>query len=271
MNREDTIMTSSQIDRLIKTAAPLWAGEAEVVRTYWTSPVRNAETDMRWLERQCFKEFWGSGTSKYDRGGVFVGVLKHLLGRYKEIDVSFDRREVLDVLEGVKAEFSHYCAFADAYDAIRPAGTPRINPERLESWPEEDALTALRVSHQEQHGAVGLRACSFGEGGYCTLFREGRKLRGRGGFDEQIAAACEMVYEDEIDHMLHGIAGIADSGFGDAEYELMRNLLTQQLQLRIRMRNAQFSFPLAEERVQAIFRGEIAPEPFDYARAGIAA
>jgi hypothetical protein len=264
-------MASSQIERLINVAAQLWAGEAEVVRTYWTAPVRNAATDMLWLERQCFKEFWGSGTSKYDRGGVFVGVLKHLLGRHEEIDVTFDRREVLDVLEGMKAEFSHYCAFADAYDAIRPAGTPRINPERLESWPEEDALTALRFSHQEQHGVVGLRACSFSEGGYCTLFREGRALRGRGGFDEQIAAACEMVYEDEIDHMLHGIAGIAQAGFAPADWDLMETLLIQQLQHRIRMRNAQFSFPLSEERVQAIFHGEIAPEPFDYARAGLAA
>jgi hypothetical protein len=48
-------------------------------------------------------------------------------------------------------------------------------------------------------------------------------------------------------------------------------LLRQQLQLRIRMRNAQFSFPLSEARVQAIFGGDIAPEPFDYARAGLAA
>ena len=73
-------------------------------------------------------------------------------------------------------EFAHYCAFADAYDAIRPAGTRRLNPERLESSPEEDALTALRFAHQERHGELGMRACKFTEGGYCTLFSEGMAL-----------------------------------------------------------------------------------------------
>jgi hypothetical protein len=264
-------MASEQIDRLISAAAPLWAGEAEVVRTYWNSPKRSAATDMRWLERQCFKEFWSSGASKYDRGGAFVGVMNHLLERQKEIDVTFDRHEVLDVLEGLKAEFTHYCAFADLYDAVKPPGAPTVTPETLESWPEEDALAALRHSHQDRYGAVGLRACKFGEGGYCTLFREGRALQGRGGIDDKIAAVCVFVYEDEIDHMLHGIAGIAAAGFSRADDDLMIALLRQQLQLRIRMRNAQFSFPLSEARVQAIFGGDIAPEPFDYARAGLAA
>jgi hypothetical protein len=37
------------------------------------------------------------------------------------------------------------------------------------------------------------------------------------------------------------------------------------------MRNAQFSSPLPEERVQAIFRGEIPPIEFDYRRARVAA
>ncbi len=54
----------SNIRRLVDASAPYWAGEAEVVRTYWTSPVRTASTDLLWLSRQCFKEFWGSGASR---------------------------------------------------------------------------------------------------------------------------------------------------------------------------------------------------------------
>jgi hypothetical protein len=262
---------NSQINRLIAAAAPLWAGEAEVVRCYWTWPRRNTATDLLWLKRQCFKEFWGTGAQKYDRGGMFVGGMKYLLARQTEIDVTFGRREVLDVLEGVKAEFSHYCAFADVYDALTPPGTPPITPEDLDSWPEEDTLAALRHAHQDQHGAIGFRACHFTEGGYCTLFREGRALKGRGGIEEKIAAACEQVYEDEIDHMLQGIAGIATEGFSDRDWDLLIALMVKQLELRIRMRNAQFSFPLPEERVQAILRGEIAPLTFDFARAGLAA
>src|SRR5438309_2087365 len=163
-------MTSANIQRLISVAAPLWAGEAEVVRTYWTSPARSLPTDLLWLQRQCFKEFWGSGVGKYDRGGVFLGQLRNLADKALEIDISIDRHEILDVVEGLKAEFSHYCHFADLYDS-----------------------------------------------------------------------------------------------------RLMEKLIAEQLRHRIRMHNAQFSRPLPEERVQAIFRGEIPPIEFDYRRARLAA
>lgn len=261
----------TNLARLIDIAAPYWEGEAEVVRTYWTSPIRNRETDCRWLARQCFKEFWGSGVSKLDRGGVVLGLMKSVLARATEIDITIDRYEVLDWLEGIKAEFAHYCAFADIYDALRPEGTPKINPSQLEAWPEEDALTQLRYRHQEQHGAIGLRACKFTEGGYCALFAEGKKLAGRGGIDEQIAKACSLVYEDEIDHMLAGIAGIANDGLSAADWQLLGELVVAQMQHRIHMRNAQFGLPMSQARIAAIFRGEIAPARFDYARAGLAA
>ena len=264
-------MTTGNIQRLIGVAAPLWAGEAEVVRAYWTSPGRSLRTDLLWLRRQCFKEFWGSGVGKYDRGGVFLGQLRNLADKALEIDVSIDRHEILDVVEGLKAEFSHYCHFADLYDSLRPAGTPKMHPKGLDSWPEDDALTALRYRHQDEHGALGMRACKLSEGGYCTLFSEGMKLKGRPGVDGKIAEACAKVYDDEFEHMLGGIAGIVQEGLADADWRLMEKLIAEQLRHRIRMRNAQFSRPLPEERVQAIFRGEIPPIEFDYRRARLAA
>lgn len=270
VSKRATAGTGASIAHLVDVAAPLWAGEAEVVHSYWTSPQRSRETDLLWLRRQCFKEFWGSGVGKYDRGGVFVGVMKNLIGKVPEIDVSFDRHEVLEVLDGLKAEFTHYCAFADVYDEIRPAGTPKLNPETLESWPAEDALTALRFRHQEQHGAIGLRACKFTEGGYCTLFSEGMALKEKGGLDGKIAAACALVYDDEFGHMLAGIAGIQTEGLARADWQFLETLVVEQLKQRIRMRNEQFSHPLDEARIAAIFKGDIAPLRFDFARAGLA-
>ncbi len=260
-----------RLQRLIDLAAPYWAGEAEVVRTYFASPKRTRETDLLWLQRQAFKEFWGSGVGKYDKGGVFHGVLRNIVAKADAIDLSMDRHEMLDIIEGFKAEFMHYCAFADVYDELRPAGAPRLNPTALRSWPEDDALTELRFRHQEQHGAVGLRACKLTEGGYCGLFREGMALKGRGGIDGRIAAACALVYEDEFDHMLGGIANITTEGLDDGDWKLLGQLVAAQMQQRIRMRNAQFSLPLSEARIAAIFRGEIEPVPFDYRRAGLAA
>ena len=43
--------------------------------------------------------------------------------------------------------------------------------------------------------------------------------------------------------------------------------MIEQLRLRIPMRNAEFSFPLSEKRIQAIHAGDIEPEVFDYGRA----
>ena len=43
--------------------------------------------------------------------------------------------------------------------------------------------------------------------------------------------------------------------------------MLEQLRLRIPMRNAEFSFPLSGERVEAIYAGDIEPEKFDYGRA----
>jgi hypothetical protein len=260
-------MTIANIQRLIDVATPLWAGEAEVVRTYWSSPRRSLETDLLWLRRQCFKEFWGSGVGKYDRGGVVPGQLRQLAEKVLEVDVSIDRHEFLEVLEGMKAEYSHYCAFADVHDALRPAGMPKLDPRQLEPWPEEDALTALRYKHQAEHGALGMRACKLTEGGYCTLFSEGMALRGKPGADGRIAEACAKVHDDEFEHMLAGIAGIAEENLSEADWRLLETLVAEQLRQRIRMRNAQFSYPLAEERVQGIYRGEIKPLDFDYFRA----
>jgi hypothetical protein len=260
----------SRIEGLIAAAAPYWAGEAEVVRSYWDSPVRTRETDLLWLARQCFKEFWGSGVGKHDRGGVFAGVIKHVVQRLPEIDVAFPRREVLGLLDGLRAEFAHYCAFADVYDALRPAGTPALNPEALEDWPAERALTALRYRHQDRHGAIGMRACKFTEGGYCALFSEGMRLKGRGGIDDMIADACSLVFADEFEHMLGGIAGIGQEGLTAADWKLLGDLVVEQMRQRISMRNEQFSGPLPPARVAAIFRGEIEPVRFDYERAGLA-
>jgi len=261
----------SNLRRVIAAAAPLWAGEAEVVRTYFASPQRSRESDLLWLARQCFKEFWGSGVGKYDRGGVVPGQLKKIAERILEVDTTLGRHEVLGVFEGIRAEFSHYCAFADLYDAIRPAGTPALNPAMLEEWPEEQALTALRFRHQQEHGALGMRACKLTEGGYCTLFSEGMALKGRPGADGMIAEACAKVYDDEFEHMLGGIAGIAGEGLGENDWQLLESLLVEQLRQRIRMRNAQFSLPLSEERVLAIYRGEIRPLEFDFELARLVA
>ena len=43
----------SGLKAVMLAAQAIKAGEAEVVRTYWTSPVRTLDTDLLWIRRQC--------------------------------------------------------------------------------------------------------------------------------------------------------------------------------------------------------------------------
>jgi hypothetical protein len=266
---------SAQLKQLIDAAAPLWAGEAEVFTTYWDAPQRSRDSDRRWLAYQCSKEIWGSGIS--GSKGIFLEPAEQLVAAFPRIDTEIDRHEVLDIAEGLWAEFAHYCAFADAYDALALPGEPKMTPHAVKtSWPEDVALTELRFAHKRDHPKLGMRATRFTEGGYCTLFSEGMKLEHRtdgphGRANALIAAACRRVYDDEFGHMLKGIVGLDDEALSDAEWQALAELSLAQLRLRIRMRNAQFGYPLAEARVAAIAAGACAPLAFDYAKARLAA
>jgi hypothetical protein len=266
---------SAELRHLIDTAAPLWAGEAEVFRTYWEWSGRTRETDRRWLAYQCSKEIWGSGIS--GSKGIFLEPAEQLVAAFPKIDTEIDRHEVLEIAEGLWAEFAHYCAFADAYDALALPGEPTINPHAIKtSWPEDLALTELRVAHRREQPKLGMRATRFTEGGFCTLFSEGMALAGRttgphGRANALIAEACRRVYDDEFGHMLKGVVGLDGEGLSDAEWQALADMSVAQLRLRIRMRNAQFGLPLPEARVQEIFAGACAPIAFDYDKARLAA
>ena len=261
---------SDRLRNLIDASAPLWAGEAEIVGSYFRSAARSRESDRRWLAYQCYKEFWAFGVSD-ETLGLFAGSLNQLADWLPQIDAGVDRHVVLDVLEMLHEEFAHYCAFADVYDALAAPGEAKLDPRRLTDWPAEKALAAMRYEHQRAHGELGMRACRFTEGGYCALYAEGRKLAGNGGTDELIASACALVYEDEFGHMLKGILGLDALDLGDAEWTAMQDMAVAQLRQRIAMRNAQFGEPVAPARVAELVAGKAAPVAFDYQRAGLAA
>ena len=275
---------SRELTRLIDSAAPYWAGEAEVFATYFRSKERTRESDRGWLALQCFKEIWGAATDD-KRKGLFLGPLERLAELFPRIDTEVDRHEVLDIAQGLAAEFAHYCAFADVCDALALPGEPKIDPASLYAWrtegrmpgrKEDDALTALRFSHIDRHGKLGQRALRFTEGGYCTLFSEGMKLGarpapGHAKADALIARACARVYDDEFGHMLLGIVGLDDEGLSEADWKLLGEISLEQLRARIRMRNAQFGKAIGVKRLAEILAGKCQPLAFDYERAKLAA
>ena len=264
---------SAQLRRLIDAAAPYWAGEAEVFRRYWGWERRTRETDRRWLALQCSKEIWGSGLAPLDKG-IFLGPAEELVAAFPRIDLSIDRHAVLDIAEGLRAEFAHYCAFADAHDALALAGEPKLNPHAVKNaWKEDLELSALRFAHKKENPKLGDRATRFTEGGYCTLFSEGMALKGRtqgphGRANALIAQACASVYEDEFGHMLKGIVGLDAEGLAVAEWAALERMVLEQLRGRIHMRNAQFGGPLEGAPLERALSGHGEPIAFDYAKAG---
>jgi hypothetical protein len=267
---------SAALRHLIEAASPYWAGEAAVFRRYWTWEKRTRETDRHWLACQCSKEIWGSGLAPLDKG-LFLGPAEALVAAFAKIDTEIDRHAVLEIAEGLRAEFAHYCAFADVHDALALPGEPKMNPQRMRvAWPEDRDLSALRLAHKEAHPRLGGRAASFTEGGYCTLFSEGMTLGSSAGgpharADALIAAACAAVYEDEFGHMLKGVVGLDDEGLAAEDWRTLERLAIEQLKARILMRNAQFGYPLRAAPLSEILSGRCAPIVFDYEKAKLAA
>lgn len=252
---------SRSLVALIDACAPLWAGEAEVIRSYWDWQGRTPETDRVWLLHQTYKEFWDG----------FMHYFAQLRGDVDALAAGVDRRHLRELTEVVGEELEHYCLFADVYEQHTGMKAGSLDPLFVQAsgnWPENVALGEARRAHREAHGALGARAALFSEGGYCTLYSEGRRLAGRSAHDDRIAAACAAVYEDEFDHMLRGIAGLDGAGLAPSEWLAFTGLVVEQLGQRIRMRNAQFGRPLSEDRVEALCAGRCEPLDFAYDRAG---
>jgi|JI10StandDraft_1071094.scaffolds.fasta_scaffold232860_2 hypothetical protein len=249
--------------RMIDRCSRLWAAEAEVFRSYWDSPIRTADTDRAWLQRQMYKELIDGVYSSF----------KWIQDNFENLETKIERNDILDEIKVMQEEFIHYSAFMEVYELLNTSADMALpNPSKLRetgAWKENDLLMSLRAQHRREYGDLGLRAQRFTEGGYCTLFSEGMKLASRGGIDSQIAIACTTVYEDEFSHMLRGIADIALSSesLSEQEWQTMSELVVAQLKQRVLMRNAQFSHPVSAERLEAICSGACEPIAFDYQRA----
>jgi hypothetical protein len=251
---------NENLRRLVNLAAPYWAGEAEVVWTYFQSPQRSKETDLLWLRRQCFKEIWGSGVGDKKKG-LFQGPVAYLSEVFPKIDREVNRHEVLDVIDDLRTEFFHYCLFADIYDFL---SGEKLDPQQLSGWETDNELARIRYEYREQRGRLGYFAVRFTEGGYCSMYAAGMRLAGSGELNDRIAKACEHVYRDEIGHMRSGFVGLSRQELSPADWDEIAAMTRKILLQRIHMRNEQFSYPLAAERIRAIDAGDIQPLEFDY-------
>jgi hypothetical protein len=196
-----------------------------------------------------------------------TGLAATLAAQVPQLDITIDRHELRDEIEKHYVEYTHYCLFADVYDSLLEPGEPRLKANEVTVWPEEDELAKFRARIRRGSNQRLARATGFTEGGYCTLYSEGAKLRGRPGVDGRIAAACQKVFDDEFGHMMYGVVGVEIDDMREGDWAELTDATLQILRLRLFMRNAQFSHPVSDRRMKEILAGEIEPVAFDYARA----
>lgn len=244
-------MSSDSLQLLVDACAPLWAGEAELIRAYWDWEARTRVTDLTWIARQCHKE-------------LFDGVVPRaasLADPAIDVTASETRLQLLRAATVLRDELAHFTVFADLYDALRTADDAPLNyadVERRWAWPENEALRAARHRHAAEYGRLGALVEVLTEGGLGALFAEGARLAGRGGVDDRIAAACARVHEDEIDHVRAGLATLSQTARTPQDWMAVQSMATEQLRCRIEMRAAQFSFPVPAARQAALCAGAAA-------------
>jgi hypothetical protein len=230
-----------------------WAGEAEICRTFWSNH-RAPQEQIRWLQLQCFKEMYGSGLHKNPRG-IIRGLMDQLVEGMDMVETRKGRDEYERTIRVLREEFTHYRLFADILEGI--TGEP-VRFAQLQEWqlPEDKKLQQVRQSWREQDPRLGEVAIAFTEGGGSGFFFEGRKIGGNPVAD-QIAAACEEIFTDELEHGEHGAHGLEDELETEEEWAKVREMITSICQQRLRMRYDMFGLPVDEGRIREITEGKI--------------
>jgi len=250
------LQTSAGLLAIIEANAPFWGAEAEVIRSYWDAPIRNRETDRKWLTRQVYKEYWD---------GILppLALFNEYLPR---AGAQAARMKLLEIAEVLYEEVEHFSMFADLFLAL-DGNDYQLSTDELKeagAWPENDVLMTLRQQHISEAPELGQRAFRFTEGGYCALFTEGMKLAGRNDFDSAVARVCRKIYEDEFNHMLLGMIEADDNQLSEADWDALQQYTVDQSKQRVVMRNAQFGFPVSSDRMDELLAGKATPVIFDF-------
>ena len=221
---------------LIDVAYPYWETEAEIARRFFRGkPTR--EQHIHWLKAQLWKEL-------HPVDGYFSGLhreLANLVELFPEVDRSVDRHHYHGLMEQLVQEFNHYVLMADIMEGLLGR---RIGAGDTNQLPEEKALGDLRRSFVEG-SAVEKAAVLVTEGGGARLFREGRKLKGSP-LERRIAAAMEVVYQDEKNHCRVAAREAAAAVRNQRDLKAMKRAIRRVSLQRVRMRNEMFLFPLSD-------------------------
>lgn len=242
------------------------AGEAEVVRAYFRQP-HTADDHLEILLRQMGREV---------QRQKWIGQFDTIAEAFER---TVDRHTYLAMLRQMAEETEHYVLLADLAEWV--AGR-KLEADRLlayeamtRNWvgqtfrkvynprlPEANQLINVAREVGEALGSDRGRALlHVAEGGGGGAFVECARLSGDE-FRERLAAAMTSILKDEMEHGPARIDGYVD-GWIHTEDEIAGDVrwLGAYMAQHLRVRNEIWGYPLSEERLAAIDRGEA--EPFD--------
>jgi hypothetical protein len=226
---------------LIAIALPYWETEAAIVRRFFRSkPSR--EDHIFWLKAQLWKEL-------HPVDGYFTGLQKELnslAANFPEIDKTIGRHQYHSLLEQLTQEFNHYVLMADVLEFL--LGHPVSESDTFQ-LPQEKKLGDVRRAYANSGSVVDKAAVLVTEGGGARMFREGRKLKG-GRLERRIAAAMEVVYQDEKNHYKEAAREAARAVGGKRDLARMKKAICEVSLQRVYMRNEMFKEPLTGEEIK---------------------
>jgi hypothetical protein len=240
------------------------AGEAEVVRECFArSHTREEYLDI--LRRHMGRELFA------------VNGLAHLASLVPDLERGVDRHRFADLLSGIAEEFGHYTLVADVAEWL--AGRPLTAEEAREyevfasphpavpreqqynpRLPAANAMLDLLWRYRDEDPSeFSNEVRRLTEGGGGAAFLEGGRLSGDA-FRERYAAAMRAIAAEELDHGPRRVPGfVAKYIKGEAELARATRQLRELMAQHLRVRNEMYGYPLSEERLAAIDRGEIEP------------
>ncbi len=236
------------IEELEKATGNFWAGEAEVVRTYFDK-TRTREQDLVWLRHQTWKEI-----------KQIPIIAQSIIEATKKVGHEVSYEEYIEITQKCHDEANHYVWMAQCLQEL--VGKPIGLEESMGPLPEQVKLGSIRREYTKKspHPAVEAASSAWPEGGGSSItFKELSKITG-GRLESKIAEAAKKIYEDEVGHGVQGAQAIirAMKRFGlDKETRtLVLDAARTVCRQRLRMRNEMFGFPLTQQRLAEIEEGK---------------
>jgi hypothetical protein len=232
-------------------AAPYWAGEAEIIRTYFRGPRTRAQ-DLFWLKAQAYKEARPFRDLPKDAQVEFLrtGVVRNL-------------PHGSETVQRIVEETRHFRLLADLIVNCFGVTIALTDDMRL---PEDRKLQELRVAWRTRGGELERAAVAFTEGGGGAMFQVLSQLDG-GEFERKVASVFKIIASEEAFHGPPEIHVLARHTKSEAEWERVRTVIQDISRQRVLMRNEMFGYPLGSTRIVEIMAEKIQPWPLSLAEA----